>query len=399
MVNVDRAVTILDLQGMARRRLPKFLIEYIERGHGSGAGVRRNVDAFHKYQFVPRALVDVSHVETKVKVFGRTYGDLFGISAVGTAGLYRRGFDEMLAEIAREANIPFMLSGSATASIETISRLAPNHVWFQLYAAKSRALTDRTIARARDAGIQNLVFTVDYPIAQTSEISARTGLSLGSRPRLRNLPGLLWDAARRPGWSLEFALNGGMPAMESWRQYAPPASNATEIGKFYLENWPGSQNWDDLERIRRVWPGKLIVKGLVHSGDVIRAAELGADAVTVSNHGGNKLDSMQASVDALKEIKVVTKDSIPLFLDGGIRRGSDVVVAYSLGARYCFVGRAALYGIAAGGRAGGRRAIDIISKEIAYTMAMIGSPHAGDLGPHILADSGVASAGLADNSP
>lgn len=390
MANVAQAVTIEDLRAMAHRRLPRFLIDYVERGNGSGAGVRRNAEAFRDHLFVPRAFVDVTCIDTTTELFGRRYAYPFGITAVGTAGLYRRGFDEILAEVAQAADIPFLLSGAATASVETVSRIAPDHVWFQLYPAKDPALTHHMLGRARDAGIRNLVFTVDFPIAQTSDVSARTGLSVGAGPSVRNLPRLLWQAARRPGWSYEFLRHRGMPAMESWRQYAPPGSKAMAVGRFYLENWPGNQAWTDLERVRRMWPGKLVVKGLVHPDDVRQAAELGADAVTVSNHGGNKLDCMQGSVDALRAIKASVGERIPLFLDGGIRRGSDLAAALALGAGCCFIGRAALYGVAAGGLAGGHRAVEIIAKELAYTMAMIGCPRVADIGPGVLAGSAPA---------
>jgi (S)-mandelate dehydrogenase len=170
MSNVAKAINVEDLRRMARRRLPRFLGDYVEGGAGSGAGVRRNIDAFRRYHFIPRAFADVGRIDTSVNLFGRAYSSLFGISPVGTGGLYRRGFDAILADTAREANIPFILSGAATASVEEISRRAPDHTWFQLYASKEERLTDHFIARARDAGVKVLVFTVDYPIAPAARL-------------------------------------------------------------------------------------------------------------------------------------------------------------------------------------------------------------------------------------
>ena len=321
---------------------------------------------------MPRAFVNVTPVDTTTELFGRTYASCFGVSAVGTSGIYRRHADEMLAEAAQEANLPFILSGSASASVETIARLAPGHTWYQVYGAKDASMTEHMMGRAREAGIDVLVYTVDFPIPQRSEVIARTGVSLASGPTLKTFPRLFLDAARHPRWVAEYLRHKGMPRLESWATYTPPGSKASVVSKFYLENWLGNQGWHDLDRIRAQWKGKLVVKGLVHPDDVTKAAQAGADAVTVSNHGGNKLDCMQGCLDALSTIRPAVGPDVRLFFDGGIRRGSDIVVARALGADHCFVGRATLYGVAAGGRVGGQRAIEILQADLEYTMAMIG---------------------------
>ena len=382
----EKAITIDDLRRMAMKRLPDFVTSYVERGAGDGGGVARNIDAFRKHRFVPRAFVDVSPVDTATELFGRSYASCFGVSAVGTSGIYRRHADEMLAEAAQEANLPFILSGSASASVETIVRLAPDHTWYQVYGAKDSKLTEHMMGRARDAGVEVLVYTVDFPIPQRSEVIERTGVSLASGPTLRTLPRLFIDAARHPRWTAEYLRHKGMPRLESWASYTPPGSKAGVVSKFYLENWLGNQGWHDLDRIRKQWGGKLVVKGLVHPDDVVRAVQAGADAVTVSNHGGNKLDCMQGCLDALAAIRPVVGPDITIFFDGGIRRGSDIVIARALGATHCFVGRATLYGVAAGGRAGGRRAMQILMDDLEYTMAMIGCRTLADISRACLAD-------------
>jgi L-lactate dehydrogenase (cytochrome)/(S)-mandelate dehydrogenase len=371
MAAVDRAVTIEDLRQLALRRLPGFIGRYVEQAAGDGGGVKRNVGAFRNYQLIPRALVDVTPVDTTTELFGRKYASLFGVSAVGTGGIYHRHFDEILAETARDANLPYILSGSGTASIETVSRISPDHTWFQLYAAKTDALTDHMIGRAKDAGVKVLVLTVDYPVAPRSEVIARTGVSLATGPTLRSFPRLFFDALRHPYWAAEY-LRGGTPKLESWAQYAPPGSSTQQVSRYYIDNWVRNSTWRDLDRVRKLWTGALVVKGLVHPDDALRAVQAGADAVTISNHGGNKLDCMQASLESLAAARKAVGPGVRLFMDGGIRRGSDIAVAKALGADHCFIGRATIYGTAAGGRRGAQRAVDILQNDLTYTMAMIG---------------------------
>ena len=334
MSRLEDSVTIDDLRRLALRRLPAFIGDYLEQGAGDGAGVARNIAAFRNFRFIPRALVDVTDVDTRVELFGRTYASCFGISAVGMAGIYRRHADELLAEAARDADLPFILSGGSTASVEAIARIAPDHTWYQLYAAKTPTLTEHMIGRARDAGVSVLVFTVDNPVQQRSEVVSRTGLSIARGPSPATLPRLVYDACRHPRWASDYVFSGGMPKLDSWAVYAPPGSGAGTINTFVSENHPSNQVWPDLERIRRLWDGPLIVKGLVHAEDVLRAGEAGADAVTISNHGGNKLDCMPSAIEALAGLGSSRTCRTPLLFDGGIRRGSDILVSRGLGAAY-----------------------------------------------------------------
>lgn len=379
MAAVDRAVNIEDLRRLALRRLPHFVGGYLEGGAGDGGGIRRNVDAFRKYQLLPRALADVTPVDTGVELFGKKYASLFGISAVGIAGIYRRHADELLAEAARDANIPFILSGASHATIETIGRIAPDHTWYQLYGAHTPDVTDTMLARARDAGVKVLVYTVDYPLAPRSEVAARTGVSMATGPTLRTFPRLFLDALLHPWWTADYVRGGGLPKLGSWTAYAPAGSNASQVAAYYVRNWNNPQTWRDLDRIRGLWKGPMVVKGLVHPNDVARAVEAGADAVTISNHGGNKLDCMQGALDSLAQVRAGIGHDIRVFFDGGIRRGSDLVVAKAIGADFCFTGRATIYGVAAGGLRGAQRAIDILQSDLTYTMAMTGCRTVGDI--------------------
>ena len=388
MTAVDRAASIEGLRRLALRRLPHFVGDYLEGGAGDGGGIRRNVDAFRKYQLLPQALAEVTPVDTSVGLFGKRYASLFGISAVGIAGIYRRHADEYLAEAARDANIPFILSGASHATIETIARIAPDHTWYQLYGAHSPAVTENMLARARDAGVKVLVYTVDYPLAPRSEVVSRTGVSMATGPNLRTLPRLVLDALCHPFWTADYLRGGGLPKLGSWAAYAPPGSNAKQIAAYYVKNWNNPQTWRDLDRIRSLWKGPMVVKGLVHADDAVRAVQAGADAVTISNHGGNKLDCMQGALDSLAQVRAGAGRDIRVFFDGGIRRGSDLIIATAIGAEFCFTGRATIYGVAAGGLRGAKRAIDILQSDLSYTMAMIGCRTVGDIThDHVVAAS------------
>ncbi|MEK9662288.1 MAG: alpha-hydroxy acid oxidase, partial [Alphaproteobacteria bacterium] len=262
---------------------------------------------------------------------------------VGGLGMFHPEAEALVAAVAREFNIPFMLSGMSTQSIDTIARVAPEHAWCQIYAARDFALTEQMIARARNAGVEVLVVSVDYPVPAQSDIPGRTGVSLIGGIDWRKAPSILADVLRHPGWTARFLASGGVPDLESWKPYAPAGSDAAAICRFIATAWPRNLVWTDIERLRELWHGKLVIKGLLHPDDVAEAYRRGADAATVSNHGGNRLDILRASIDCLAEARDAAPDGATLFLDGGIRRGSDVLKALALGADFCFLGRAFIY--------------------------------------------------------
>jgi L-lactate dehydrogenase (cytochrome)/(S)-mandelate dehydrogenase len=379
MGNLEKAVTISDLRELARRRLPEFAFIPMDTGSGDGSGPRRNIEAFRRYLFNARALVDVQTVDQSVQVFGRTYSAPFGISAVGFAGNLRRGADEALAEAAVEANIPFILSGGSNASIETIAKIAPNHVWQQLYAARDDKITDSIVGRAHDAGVNALVFTADSPVPPRNDWLARAGIALPVRVRADAWPYVLWQAMTHPAWSLGHALAGGLPRVESWAPYAAPGSGRYGGALAMQQQSPNVKTWEEAERLRRLWPGKLVIKGLVDAADARRAFDLGADAITVSNHGGNKLECMAAAIDILPAVASDAGQRGTIFFDGGVRKGSDILVARALGASFTFVARPTLYGVVAGGRRGAARAIAILREEITRALMLIGCPSFADM--------------------
>lgn len=374
-MNVNRAINIADLQKMAKRRLPRIVYDFIEGGVEDELGIARNETSFDRERLVPRYLVDVSQRDQSCDLFDRKYASPFGISATGLAALYRPGADLMLAEAAAAANIPFMMSGLSTASIEAAAKIAPAHSWYQLYVARDREITLDLIRRVRDAGFGTLVLTVDVPVSSKRERNLRNGFALP--PKLS--AATMLDALTHPGWIAGY-LRHGMPRFENWAPYARANSTTPQINAFAAKQAPASSvTWEHLEEFRRLWPRHLVVKGILHRDDAIRAAALGVDGIIVSNHGGRQLDQAPAPLEVLPGIHEAVGDKVTLIMDGGVRRGADIVMALCRGARFVMVGRATLYGTVAGGVEGARKAIDILREEIDLVLGQIGCPNVAGL--------------------
>jgi L-lactate dehydrogenase (cytochrome)/(S)-mandelate dehydrogenase len=382
-VKVEKAINIEDLRRMAKRRLPRIFFDYIEGGVEDEDGLRRNEAAFRNYRLLPRYLVDVSRRDQSVSLFGRTYSSAVGISPTGLNGMFRRNADVMLAEVAAETGIPYIVSSVSNIAVETAARIAP-HLWFQIYPANDRSICEDMARRARDAGVSTLVLTVDVPLMHKRERNMRNGFT---RP-MKMTPAIILDAMRHPAWLIEYIKHGGgLPVLENWAGYSPPGSSADIIADQYGTQTPSpGQTWRDFESLRRIWPGNLVVKGILHKDDAARAVALGADGIYVSNHGGRQLDRAPSPIDVLPGIRAAVGDQVTVLMDSGIRRGSDVVIARCLGAEAAFVGRATLYGAVAGGRAGARKAVDILRKEIDLTLAAVGCATMAEVGPHLLFD-------------
>jgi isopentenyl diphosphate isomerase/L-lactate dehydrogenase-like FMN-dependent dehydrogenase len=388
-MKLDDAVNIEDLHRIAKRKLPKIIFDFIEGGLEDERGLERNRAAFHKHRLLPRYLVDVSVRDQSATLFGQIYASPFGISPTGGAGLYRRDGDLMLAATAAAANIPYIMSGGSNAAMEEAVRIAPNNTWFQLYAANDGNLSDALIGRARDCGVGALVLTVDVPVHPKRERNWRNGFSTvrngGVVEALKLKPSILLEAMTHPRWVIDYVRHGGAPTLGNWAPHAGDGAGtaaAIELGR--SQTPAAAQTWRDLERYRRLFPRPLIVKGILHPADAIRAAEIGVDGIIVSNHGGRQLDQAPASLDALPAIAAAVGDRLAVMLDSGVRRGADILIALCLGARFVFFGRPTLYGAVAGGVAGVEKAIDIFRKEVDLVMAQIGCPSLAELGPDFL---------------
>jgi L-lactate dehydrogenase (cytochrome)/(S)-mandelate dehydrogenase len=376
---VDRAINVDDLRKLAKRRLPKIAYDFIEGGLEDERGIARNEVAFGEFRLVPRYGVDVARIDQSTTLFGRKFASPIGIAPTGLGGLFRRGADLLLAEAARDADVPFIMSGSSTGLIEDLARIAPAHGWYQLYLAKDRRISEDMVRRARDAGLSTLAITLDVPVNSKRERNIRNGfvrpLQLTFRTKL--------EACLHPDWLVDY-LRYGMPVLSNWQAYAPKGASAAEIAEFVASQTPSPVLWRDVEAFRRQWPGNLVLKGIMHPEDAVRAAALGVDGLIVSNHGGRQLDRAPGPIEVLPAIYAAVGDKLTVMYDSGIRRGSDVIIALCLGAKFVFMGRPTLYGVAAGGMAGASRALQILKHEIGAAMAQLGAPDIASVGPQFL---------------
>jgi L-lactate dehydrogenase (cytochrome)/(S)-mandelate dehydrogenase len=372
-------VNIEDLRKLAKKRLPKIAYDFIEGGTDDEVGLVTNEQAFRQARIVPRYLVDVSVRDQSTTVFGRTYSSPIGIAPTGLAGLFRRGADLMLAEAARDANVPFIMSGSATGSIEDLARLAPDHGWYQLYSSKDEAISEDLIKRTADAGLKTLVFTVDVPEGSNRERNIRNGWG---RPLKLSWATKL-EALEHPAWMLEW-MRHGTPYFSNWAKYAGPGASADKVADLVAYQNRAPMTWKHVERFRQIFPGNFVLKGIMHPDDAIRAHSLGVDGIMVSNHGARQLDNAPSPLHVLPAIRDAVGDKMTVMFDGGIRRGLDAIIALCMGAKFVFQGRPTLYGVTAGGVQGAKAALGIFRREIDISMAQMGATRIADLGPHYL---------------
>ena len=377
---IARAYSIADLREIARRRLPRAVFDFFDGGAEDEATLRDNRAAFERVRLAPKVLVDVSAIDTSTRILGGPSALPIGISPTGAVGFGWPGGDIGIARAAAAFGIPYTLSTTATASIERIAEAAPGRLWFQAYILKKREFTMRLIARARAAGYEALVVTVDLPVGGKRERDFRNDFSIPFRLTPRNL----LDFASRPGWALGM-LRRGMPVMENLTGFTPEATSTAAIASSVGRNYDTSFDWDDLKAMRDAWPKKLLIKGVARADDAERAAAIGCDGVIVSNHGGRQLDGAIATLDALPAIARAVGGRVSVLVDGGVRRGADVVKALALGAQAVMVGRATLYGASAAGEAGAFRALEILQDELVRTMQLCGARQVSEIGADLIA--------------
>jgi len=380
-MNISRAINLDDVRRLAKRRLPRICYDFIEGGVDGEHALARNREAFLRHALVPRYLVDVSKRDQTTTLFRRNYAAPFGISPAGMLDLFRPGTDQTLAEAAAAANIPFVVSTASGPSIERLAKTAPNNVWMQIGGSRDQSITADMVRRARDIGLETLVLTVDVRIMPRRERNMRNGFGRPIKLRWD----ILLDALAHPGWTIGYLRSGGLPTMENWVPYAPKGADADGVATFYNTQTPTSdQTWRVLETVRELFPGNLVVKGILHPDDAIRATNIGANGIVVSNHGGRQLDRAPSPVEMFPAIRAAVGDRSTLMIESGVRRGSDIIIALCLGAKFTFFGRPMAYGAAAAGRTGVDKVIEIVRSEVDLVMAQIGSPNIASLGPHFL---------------
>ncbi len=370
-----------DFEGAARRHLPRPLFGYVAGAAQDNLSLRGNRSAFEEWDFVPRVLVDVSRRSQRTELFGQCYASPFGIAPMGLAALCAYRGDIALARAAREAGIPMVLSGSSLIRMEDVIAAAPG-TWFQAYVPGDASRIDALLDRVAAAGFRTLVVTVDLAVPGNRENNVRSGFSTPLRPSLR----LALDGLARPRWLLgTFArtlLRHGMPHFEnSFAERGAPILSPSVLRDFSARD---HLTWGHLAQIRRRWNGVLVVKGILHAQDAALARDHGADGVIVSNHGGRQLDGAVPPLRALPAVVEALGGSVPVMLDGGVRRGGDVLKALALGAKFVFVGRPFNHAAAIAGQAGVAHAIGLLREEVDRDMAMLGVNGCGELGPGLL---------------
>jgi (S)-mandelate dehydrogenase len=369
-----KIVNIADMREAARRRLPKVVFDYIDGAAEDEVGKARNASGFRDITVTPRYLVDVAERAQATEIFGQTYASPFGLGPTGMANIAWPDADIALAEAAAAANLPFTLSTAASSGIEDIAPKVPDHFWFQVYAQRDRNVTGDLFQRAADAGAKVLMVTVDTPIPAKRERDIRNGFILPLKLSLRHIA----DAARRPGWSWQFIRNGA-PRFETIAPYADPSASAQSLAAFIASQVSPSLTWDDVGWMRDAWEGPLVLKGLTSVADCELAKARGVDGVLLSNHGGRNFDPGPAPIAVLPAVRKAVGADMVVMLDSGIRRGSDIGKAIALGADFCLVGRATLYGVAAAGRAGVDRSLAILQDELDRFLGQSGHPDVKDL--------------------
>jgi (S)-mandelate dehydrogenase len=378
--SLDRAVSIADLRAMAHRRLPQFVLEYLEGGAEGEATLARNAAALEEWRFRHRSLVDVSHRDPSTTVFGRTTAMPVAIAPTGLNGLFWPHADLRLAQAAAKVGIPFAQSTMSNDPMELVAAVPGLRHWWQLYVFGPEEIRDRLIDRAEAAGCEALVVTVDAQIYGNREWDRRTQSAPG-----RLGWGATFDALRHLPWLAAGPLRHGLPRFDNVIDFVPE-----ECRRFFdSAQWirgamDQALSWRTIAAIRRRWRGKLILKGLLDVADVARAVEEGVDAVAISNHGGRQLDCAVAPLDFLAQARARVGERMVLIADGAMRRGTDILKAIALGADMVFVGRAALYGVAAAGEAGASRALDILREEITRDLGLLGTPTLADLSADLL---------------
>jgi len=384
MSSIDGAINIDDLKRLARKRLPKIMFDFIEGGVDDEIGLATNMRAFRDTRLVPRYYVDTSKREQRAKIFDRSYASPFGIAPTGMAGAFRRDAELFLAQAAAEADIPYVMSGAANASMEQAAKLAPKNLWYQIYGARDRKIAADLVKRAGDCGLRTLVVTCDVPVSSNRERNRRNGFV---RPLRLTLPTML-EAMLHPAWVINYFRHGGLPMLGNWQAYAPKNATPDQVADLFATQTPdASQSFADLEAIRSTWPHQLIVKGVMHPEDARIMMGMGIDGFIVSNHGGRQLDLAPSPLDVLPMIRAAVGPEVPLLLDSGVRRGADIVAALCLGADFVLTGRATLYGATAGGLEGVRKAVSILQREIDLVLGQLGCVNLDALGPHLLLEN------------
>ncbi len=377
---LGHVLSLDDFEVAARRHLPRPVFAYVSGGVERNQSLRANAAAFERYEFVTRVLVDTSKRSTETSLFGQTWSAPFGIAPMGICSLSAYRGDLVLANAARRENVPMIMSGSSLIPMEAVVQANPD-AWFQAYLPGAQKEMVALIERVQRAGYRTLVVTLDASIAANRENNVRAGFSTPLRPSMR----LAWQGITHPRWLLGTFLKTlalhGMPHFENnFAHRGAPILSANVMRDFSDR---GHLGWDHLRMIRRMWPGKMVVKGILDVRDARTAIEHGADGIIVSNHGGRQLDGTVSPMRVLPGI-VQACPEVPVMIDSGFRRGTDVLKALALGAKFVFVGRPFNYAAAVAGETGVVKAVSLLRDEVSRNMAMLGASSLDAIGSDCL---------------
>jgi isopentenyl diphosphate isomerase/L-lactate dehydrogenase-like FMN-dependent dehydrogenase len=385
MSEIDHCYDLEDMRQAMRRHLPKAIFEFVDRGAERELATRENIAAFHRRKLRSRFLVDLSERDMGTEIFGKRVAVPLAIAPTGAAGLCWYQGEYALAKAAAAAGIPFTLAQTSTTPMELVKQ-AGGRCWFQTYMWKEEDLTYEIIDRARELGYEALFVTIDTALGRTRDYNDRNGftdpMSLNRR--------FVTDMALHPRWLLgvigRYAMTTGMPRHANY-----PVKYQVKITRGLPKEQPQNSTtmtWEHIGKLRKAWPGPLVVKGIQSGDDARRAVDQGADGVVVSNHGGRALDSAVATLDSLPEVVAAVGDRATIFLDSGIRHGSDIIKALALGAKAVLIGRATLYGLGAGGEAGAAKVLKFLSTQFEKNMGYVGCRTVAEIGPQVLDDRG-----------
>jgi (S)-mandelate dehydrogenase len=378
-VSLDRAVNIEDLRALTRRRLPRAIFDFFDGGAEDEVTLRENRAAFERVRLLPKVLVNVAQVDMGTEILGRASRLPLAIAPTGGISAGRAGAELILARAAKAVGVPFTLATPAAFTLERVAEDVGGRLWFQLYAVRNVEFREKLISRAKNAGYEALLVTVDLPVSGKRERDPRNGFHTPYSPSWRNSR----DVIFKPAWLLD-VLRNGLPGMAHFDGYQFSAPSGTDIVTAVGREMDAGLDWEALKRIRDLWPGKLLLKGVERPDDAEGAARVGCDGVVVSNHGGRQLDGALPTLEALPGIVSAVGKRIVVLLDGGVRRGVDILKARALGAQAVLTGRATLYGAMAGGEPGALRALEILASELERAMKLCGVRTIGEISPALI---------------
>ena len=375
----EPVTNIMDLRALARRRVPRAFFEYADRGSYDESTLHENRAALARIRLRQRVMIDVDDRSLVTEIVGQPVSMPLAIAPTGLTGLQHGSGEIHGARAAARAGIPFCLSTMSICSIEQVRAATDTPFWFQVYVMRDRGFTRELIGRAREAGCPALMLTADLTVQGQRHREIKNGLAVPPKVTLRNL----FDIASKPRWAWN-VLRAPSRSFGNLEGRIGGADSLTTLAQWIANQFDSTLSWQDLAWIRELWPGKLIVKGIMDAEDARLAAEHGVDAIVVSNHGGRQLDGAPATIDVLPQIVDAVGGRIEVLFDSGITSGQDLLKALALGARAGLIGKAFLYGLGAKGEAGVTQAIEIIRRELSVTMALTGQRDARSISPDVL---------------